>query len=462
MKGNTSSPSDERRQGRREALAYGLGGVTSTMPMTLYSGYFSSFLTEFAGMNVTLIGIMSSLSALWDAINDPIIGRMADRTETKRGKYRPWLFPSAFVYGLIILLMFWIPDFGESGRIIYYAVLLFVSSIASTGFMVPWQSLNAVLTQDVNTRNYLLMFRMLFGTLAGTAVGVMLAPIVKAVDGGRMGYFTVAVIVVVTSVICAGITSRGMRRKDTSGAIPTPPKTDFKGTLKVLTSKPVACVAAMLGLVNLATNLLNGTNIYYFTYVVPNLMMITVTSLLSVAAGLIVVPVMPRLYRKIGRDKVLTAGCVLQMLSSLSVIVMRENISTAIIIIGSMLFVAGYTVSNMTIMSFVPDCSDWSELHRGSANAATVSSSVSFMRKVSNSLSGAIVGIGMGLAGYVAGMIPTARLITGIINIRAIIPFVLVALTLVVLKIYPIKGEYEKDMRRELDALRREKSSAAI
>lgn len=88
--GNVQEDQRDRKMSKGELVSYGLGGVASTMPSQFKTAYAMNFMSDVAGLHVGAVGILNTLLIIWDAINDPIIGGIADRTNTKRwGKYRP-------------------------------------------------------------------------------------------------------------------------------------------------------------------------------------------------------------------------------------------------------------------------------------------------------------------------------------------------------------------------------------
>lgn len=440
----------EQKQGEREALSYGLGGVTSTLNSTVKNTYLMTFLTEFAGIDAVFIGIVSTVMSIWDAINDLIIGRIADKTNTRWGKYRPVMLLGILLWTALLIMLFCVPDLSLTGRNIYYVTLLFFVSIGSTCFMIPWQSLNTVMSGDTNVRNHLLMYRSLFGTLAGTLLGVVLVPVVNAVDGGKKGYLTVVVGAAAISLLCGLICFYGVHRKDRPGAIPTPPKTGMREYLKVLANKPVACITGMMACSYLTSALMSGSSMYYFTYVVKNLELVKFNSICSMIAGLLVVPLLPPLYRKIGRTKMFVIGAIIQLTNPICAFIFREHIPVWLMMVTAFTFAAGFSITNTTIMSLVPDCADYTEYRSGYANAGAVSSVVSFSRKFVQSFSTSIIGIALGLSGYIGGMDATPRLVSGILSVKCIVPIVLTCLSVVLLLVFPVRGVFAKEMKQEL------------
>lgn len=450
------APSGEDKLGKGNMFAYGLGGIPGTMEAQLKTSYHMGFLTEFAGINAAFIGTVNMVMTIWDAINDPLIGGIADRTNSKWGKYRPHMTWGILLWTVVTIMMFWVPNFSATGKNIYYVALLFLWAIASTAFVVPWQSLNSVLTQDSHERNVLLTYRMFIGTISITALSFVLIPIVNAVDGGRMGYFTVAVMVALISLVAGLICIRGAKKRDYRDSLPTPPKTEFKGLIKVFSkNKAVLTTAMMLGCINLNSALSSATSIYYHTYVTKNLYLISFGAMVSMVASIIIIPVMPALYKKFGKHKVYIIGCILTAITPVLLIIYRENLPVSLILASSFFFTLGVGLVNTTTVSFVPDCVDYTELHYGNPNAGLINALVSFVKKFMGSFSTMIVGFSLTFAGYVGGGTEASpALVNSIIAIKVISCLLLLVIGLIGLKMFPVTREYGIEMRQQLKAAR--------
>lgn len=440
-----------------EVMAYGLGGVPATMGVELKNSYHMAFLTEVAGIPASFVGLWSTIITIWDAANDPLIGRMADRTNTKYGKYVPHMAWGVLLLTITSILLYYVPNFSDMGKKAYYVVLMFLWTVGCTAFMVPWQSLNSMITTDVGQRNRLLTYRMIFGTLSATILGVMLVPIVNAVDGGRWGYFTVAVITALMCLVCGIAAIKGASKKDYQGSIPTPPATPILQQMKqMLSNRAVICVALMLAFNTLINTISTTLSIYYFTYVVGNLGLITIISLVGMVLAFATPPLTNWLFKLMGRHKTFIFSVILMNISTLLLMIMRENLSTLGIILGNTAFTTGFCVVNMTIVAFVPDAVDYTELHSGSPQAGVINAIVNFVKQGFAALATLITGLMLTAVGYVEGgqMEATPELIDGILNLKIYSALILSVLVLVALALFPITKKYGEEMREKLQEIR--------
>ncbi len=119
----------------KEKIGYSLGDAASNLFFQTFIIFLPIFYTDVFGISAAAISTMFLVTRIWDAVNDPIMGMIADRTNSKWGKFRPYLLWLAVPYGVIGAIMFFTPDFSESGKLIYaymtYTLMMMVRSMRS-------------------------------------------------------------------------------------------------------------------------------------------------------------------------------------------------------------------------------------------------------------------------------------------------------------------------------------------
>ncbi|MBC8005854.1 MAG: MFS transporter, partial [Verrucomicrobia bacterium] len=136
----------------KEKIGYGFGDAASSMFWKLFSMYLMIFYTDVFGISATIVGTMFLVTRIWDAAFDPFVGILADRTETRWGKFRPYLIWLMIPFGIMGVITFTTPDLGPTGKIIYayitYSLMMMVYSLIN----VPYASLMGVMSSDGNER----------------------------------------------------------------------------------------------------------------------------------------------------------------------------------------------------------------------------------------------------------------------------------------------------------------------
>lgn len=441
----------DRKMSRGELVSYGLGGVASTMPSQFKTAYAMNFMSDVAGLHVGAVGILNTLLIIWDAINDPIIGGIADRTNTKRwGKYRPHMIMGILLWAVIMVMLFTVPDLPETGMWIYYIVALLLYSVFYTQFTVPWQALNSAMTRDPQERNLMLTCRQYGGFIAGAVVGVITIPIVQRSADPRTGWLISVGIVCVTMIITGLCAANGARRVDYYNSLPTPEKVHFKSQLGlVIHNRAVICAALLLGAVTLVNTMSSALSLYYLRCVVENMGLKAVFSLVSLGISLVVIPMMPAMLKKFGKIKTVFIGMAVILLQSVWLLVRRE-FATDLEVIG-MGFVGslGFVFANVAVLAMIPDCTDYTEWKFGTAQAGFINATITFMKKFCSSFSTMIVGVALASVGYSVSE-TSQEVIDMIVNLKIAYPIVLMIVTVILVKLYPITPAFAKTMRAEL------------
>ena len=449
--GNVQEDQRDRKMSKGELVSYGLGGVASTMPSQFKTAYAMNFMSDVAGLHVGAVGILNTLLIIWDAINDPIIGGIADRTNTKRwGKYRPHMIMGILLWAVIMVMLFTVPDLPETGMWIYYIVALLLYSVFYTQFTVPWQALNSAMTRDPQERNLMLTCRQYGGFIAGAVVGVITIPIVQKSADPRTGWLISVGIVCVTMIITGLCAANGAKRVDYYNSLPTPEKIHFKSQIGlVIHNRAVICAALLLGAVTLVNTMSSALSLYYLRCVVENMGLKAVFSLVSLGISLVVIPMMPAMLRKFGKIKTVFIGMFVILLQSIWLLVRRE-FATDLEVIG-MGFVGslGFVFANVAVLAMIPDCTDYTEWKFGTAQAGFINATITFMKKFCSSFSTMIVGVALASVGYSASE-TSQEVIDMIVNLKIAYPIVLMIVTVILVKLYPITPAFAKTMRAEL------------
>jgi glycoside/pentoside/hexuronide:cation symporter, GPH family len=162
-----SAPAPVQRLSVGEKLGYALGDAATNfffMTMILYQ---SRFYTDVVGISAAAIGWLF-LAVRWiDAIADPVIGALADRTNTRWGKFRPWVLWTAVPYGVIFWLSFSVPDIGSTGKLVYVAITYLLLMVVYSANNTPYSALTGVMTADPSERTSISTYRLFLATVVG-------------------------------------------------------------------------------------------------------------------------------------------------------------------------------------------------------------------------------------------------------------------------------------------------------
>src|SRR3972149_7621769 len=145
-----------------EKVGYGLGDTASNILYQAWSFFLMIFYTDVFGIDAKVASFMFLITRFWDMIFDPIIGMVADRTNTRWGKFRPYLLWMAVPYGILACAMFVTPAWSQSMKIVYAFVSYILATTAYTAINIPYSSMMAVITSNPRERTTLSQYRFFF------------------------------------------------------------------------------------------------------------------------------------------------------------------------------------------------------------------------------------------------------------------------------------------------------------
>jgi len=251
-----------------EKAGYSLGdGAANFVFMTMIL-FQLTFYTDTMGITAAAAGTLLLVGRLWDAFFDPLIGVLADRTNTRWGKFRPWVLWTAVPWGVVMVLAFTVPGFKGTSLLVYAAVTNILLMTLYSANNTPYSALNGVMTADVNERTSLSSFRFFAAMLAQLIVGGFTLPLVAKFGQGdnAHGWQLTMGLWAVISIACFVITFASVKeRVQPPPTQKSSPKEDFAN----LTRNGPWIAMFVLTLAHfIYVAMRGGTTFYYFNYYV--------------------------------------------------------------------------------------------------------------------------------------------------------------------------------------------------
>ena len=153
---------DNTKTSLREKIGYGLGDMSSSMFWKIFSYYLPIFYSDVFGLHPSDAAMLLLITKLYDAVSDPVMGLIADRTRTRWGRYRPWLLWVALPFALVGILSFYTPDASYSFKHVYAYVTYLMMMTVYTAINVPYGAMLGVMTEDSNEKSVFSSYRMFF------------------------------------------------------------------------------------------------------------------------------------------------------------------------------------------------------------------------------------------------------------------------------------------------------------
>ena len=251
----------------REKISYGFGDLASVLYWQTFMLYFTYFYTDVFLIPAGVAATMFLTSRIWDGVNDPLMGIIADRTKTKWGHFRPYLLWLCVPFALIGVLTFTVPNFGESGKIIWAYVTFNLMMMVYTAINIPYTALLGTITPDSNERTTVSSVKFLFAFGAGIIVSATLLPMVKTFGAGNeaAGWQFSFIIYGVAAIIFWLIAFKGTKERV------QPPKTQQasikKDLFELVTNVPWLILLATTITFILFVAVRGSVTVHYFKYV---------------------------------------------------------------------------------------------------------------------------------------------------------------------------------------------------
>jgi GPH family glycoside/pentoside/hexuronide:cation symporter len=449
----------------KEKIGYGFGDAASSMFWKLFSMYLMFFYTDIYGIPAAMVGTMFLVTRIWDAAFDPFVGILGDRTETRWGKFRPYLLWVAVPFGIIGVLTFTTPSFSQSGKIIYayvtYSLMMMIYSMIN----VPYASLMGVMSADGKERTSLATFRFIFafgGSLLVLAAAEPLVDIFSKLGNGpvnlQSGWQLATVVFAVLAIIFFWFTFSWTRER----IKPVTEKTSLKKDLSDLLHNSPWFILLGAGIAAIFFNSIrDGAAIYYFKYYIQGQsafsikavnLTITLSSLYFVigqAANIIGVVLAKPVSDRIGKKYTfLYAMLFATVLSILFYWLDKNNI--ALVFIFQLLISISAGIIFPLVWSMYADAADYSEWKTGRRATGLVFSASSMSQKFGWTIGGAMAGWLLGYYGFKANVVQTVEAQNGIRMMLSFFPAIGTLLGAFFMFIYPLSEKTMGKISSEL------------
>jgi GPH family glycoside/pentoside/hexuronide:cation symporter len=464
----------------KEKIGYGFGDMASSMFWKIFGMYSLFFYTDVFGITAAAAGTMFLVARLWDSFIDLLIGIAADRTKTRWGRYRPYLLWFAVPFAVMGAITFFVPSFGETGKLVYAYVTYSLMMVIYSLINVPYASLLGVMSPDPKERNTLSSYRMAFAFIGSFITFMLLQPLIdffanlfepettilQTVSestvsttpiGWVCGVGTIGLLCVVLFLLCFRWTNERVE------PINNNEDTSIKQDLKNLAHNVPWWILVGTGLAALLFNAIrDGVAIYYFRdYVQVSYRMpftgwdtATIYFLVGQAANLLGVVLAPSLSAKYGKKKTyMIAMLFAAVFSSLFYLIPNQIgwILTLQILIS---VCAGYVLP--LLWSMFADIVDYQELKTNRRASGLIFSSSSMSQKLGWALGAALTGWVLFWFGYQTDVAEqSTSTILGERLMISLFPAVSCIIAFVGMMFYPLSDKKVKEVTVELEKRRK-------
>ena len=432
--------------------------------LSLYRTYVGSYLTiyytDIVGLAPAAVSVIMMLARIWDAINDPMMGAIAERTRSKFGRFRPYIAFGAPFLAIFSVLTFTNPFSGKStAGVIWAAAIYIIAGMLYTLVNIPYGAMAAVMTEDADQRNILNTSRNIGMNLGMVIVNGVSAGLALKFSGAGaevangQGYRTVALIYAIISIplfLIVFFTSKEVVQPEGE-----PQPFSFKDTVNNLIKNKYLMIVTFVMILQMTAFMGRiAVTSYYVIYCLGSFIMIALIMTIPSIGGIIGSLFVPFFAKKIGKRNVLMWSMIIQGIG-LVIMYLAPFDNMKMVLAGDIIF-GLFNVGFPMSLSMVADSVDYMELKTGTRTDGTAYATYGLATKIGNAVGGAFGILIMSAFGYVANAQQTSQALKGINFTVNLLPAILFFLAAAMCLLWKMTDKEAEDIRAQL----REKHNA--
>ena len=457
----------------KEKIGYGFGDMASSMFWKVFSAYLPIFYTNVFGLDLGLAALLFLVTKIWDAVSDPMMGIIADRTTTKWGKYRPYLLWIAIPFAIAGVLLFTTPDLGETGKNVWAFATYILMMTIYTAINVPYGSMLGVMTEDSDEKTVFSSYRMFFAYTGSFIVLALWEPLCNTLAGvsGKLTYdpqaWQTAMIIVSTICLVLFVLTFKMTRERIKPAIKQSSiKDDFKSLLHngpwwillggVLFFNFFGAVRYAVIPYYFTTQIAEGATLSFFS--IKFLFYAGIFFTIGEIANMVGVAIATPITFKLGKKSTFLYSLFAIMALCIAFYYVPTDCATGYWTLLALQIVTGIFTGIISplVWSMYADISDYAELKFKTASTGLIFSSSSMAQKFGGAFGTSAVLWLLAIFGFntTEGAVQTADAIEGLRLLISWIPAGIAAVSALFIFIYPLTTKRMKEINNELKKVR--------
>lgn len=435
-----------------ERVAYSGGLLGQNMIYNFMAMYIMFFFTDLLMIPTQAATIIVIVASLWDAVNDPMMGLVADRTRTKWGKFRPYMLIGPVIIACTTIFCFVQFNMAPMATIIIAAISYILWGMSYTVCDIPIWAITSTVSHNPDERNIMVTLGRIGGTIGTVLVTVGSIQVLNLFGGER-----VASAYTFTAIIIAGMGAvlmilAGMKTKERIQ--PDKEVISIKQNIKTITvNQPLMALMVALLITNLVNGVRQCVQLYFVVYVWGDANYVTPVGLslvIGMTGGMIIAPMLVKKFSK----KILfymfsVVGAITSLVPFFGG---RDDVMLGLIFLGLSFACTGViTILCSTMLLDAVEYSEWKLGYRGEGIIFSINT---FLTKLSATGAKAILGLGLIMMGYVENQEVTASVQTGFSSMMYVIPAISFVVAMIPMLMYKLSDEQRKAIHEELEAKR--------
>ena len=391
--------------GKKQFFAYGLGAIGKDMVYALSASYIMYYYQDILGLSATFVGFILMIARVFDAANDPFMGVVVAKTNSKWGKFRPWLFTGTILNAFVLYALFAAPAVSEKALMIYFAVMYILWGMTYTMMDIPFWSMIPAVTSTMKDRENLSVVGRTCAGVGYALINVFTVMAVSKLGSGieRTGFRLFALIIAILFVVFILFTCFTIHEQKVENMQTTSVKEMFKALFD--NDQAIVTVATIV-LINAALYITSNLLIYFFKYDIGGTSwkdaytIFTSVGGISQILGMMVV--YPVLRNKLSNTKIFKLCLLLAILGYAFLLALcllgYSSVLTMLMVPGVMIFVSNGILTVLTTV-FLANTVDYGEAKTGHREESVIFSMQTFVVKAASGLAVFITGVSLDLIG---------------------------------------------------------------
>jgi glycoside/pentoside/hexuronide:cation symporter, GPH family len=437
----------------KEKVGYSLGDTASHFVWDMVGFWLLFFYTDVYGISAAAAGTIMLVARFWDMAVDPIIGVVSDRTNTRWGKFRPYILFGAVPYAVLAILTFTTPNFGEFGKILYAGATYVLLMTAYAAINLPYSALGAVMTDDTYERAGLNTYRFIAGFSGQFIVTGLALTLAEFFGHGNkaQGFQYTVFMFAILSLIFFFITFKTTKERVQP---PKSQKNSLKEDLKNLFANKAWRILAIVGIISfIMFAMQNAAIAYYFKYYLGRETNVQLFNVLGTVALIVALPLSKPLAKKFGNKNVFIGSSLISGVFFMLIYLPGVK-DIATIYVFNIIAKMAYAPAVPLLWTMIADSADYGEWTTGRRATGLYFSAAVFAQKAGWGIGAAIAGWILTISQFVPNVTQNDNAITGIKLLVSVIPGILYMSCALFMIFYKIDSKTTDLMKKELDAKR--------